>query len=172
MERLLVLGSNPGARKKRKTVGRGVGSGHGTYSTRGMNGQRQRTGSGKKPGFSRGQTSIFRRLPKFKGFKNVNRVSFQVVNVGKLNVFNDGDEINVVKLFEKKLISSKSKPVKILGDGELTKKLIIKVDRISTSAKLKIEKTKGTATELMPVAAEEKAEEGKEPAKESAKKSK
>jgi len=149
MERLLQLSSNPGARKKRKTVGRGVGSGHGTYSTRGMNGQRQRTGSGKKPGFEGGQTPLFRRLPKFKGFTNVNRVSFQVVNVGNLNIFNDNDEVDVVKLYEKNLISSKSKPVKLLGDGELTKKLMIKVDRISTSAKLKVEKAKGSVTELM-----------------------
>ena len=158
MDRLLTLQSNPGARKRRKVVGRGVGSGHGTYSTRGMNGQRQRTGSGKHPGFEGGQTPLFRRLPKFRGFTNVNNVSFQVVNVEKLNKFNDGDEINVVKLFESKLISSKSKPVKILGNGELTKKLNIKVDRISESAKLKIEKAKGTATELM---SKEKATEAK-----------
>jgi len=152
MDRLLNLQSNPGARKKRKTVGRGVGSGHGTYSTRGMNGQRQRTGSGKTPGFEGGQTPLYRRLPKYKGFTNVNHVSYQVVNVGNLNIFEDNEEIDVVKLFERKLISSKSKPVKVLGDGELTKKLNIKVDRISGSAKLKIEKAKGTVTELMPLA--------------------
>ncbi len=149
MDRLLKLESNPGARKRRKVVGRGVGSGHGTYSTRGMNGQRQRTGSGKKPGFEGGQTPLFRRLPKFKGFTNVNHVSFQVVNVEKLNVFSDNEEVDVVKLFEKNLINSKEKPVKVLGDGELTKKLNVKVDRISGGAKLKIEKAKGTATELM-----------------------
>lgn len=151
MDRLLNLTSNPGARKRRKVVGRGVGSGHGTYSTRGMNGQRQRTGSGKKPGFEGGQTPLFRRLPKFRGFTNINRVEFQVVNVGKLNQFEENSDIDVIKLFEKKLISSKSKPVKILGDGDLTKKLNIKVDRISESAKLKIEKANGTATELMKV---------------------
>lgn len=149
MDRLLNLKSNPGARKKRKTVGRGPGSGHGTYSTRGMNGQRQRTGSGKSPGFEGGQTPLYRRLPKYKGFTNPNHVSFQVVNVGNLNVFNDNDEVDVVKLYEKNLISSKSKPVKLLGDGELTKKLNVKVDRISGNAKLKVEKAKGTVTELM-----------------------
>lgn len=160
MERLLKLQSNPGARKRRKVVGRGVGSGHGTYSTRGMNGQRQRTGSQKRPGFEGGQTPLFRRLPKFKGFTNINRVSFQVVNVGNLNGFEDGTEVTVVKLYEKKIISSKTKPVKILGDGELTKKLNVKVDRISESAKVKIEKAKGTATELM--AKTEKTEEKSE----------
>lgn len=152
MDRLLNLKSNPGARKRRKVVGRGVGSGHGTYSTRGMNGQRQRTGSSKSPGFEGGQTPLFRRLPKFKGFTNVNNVSFQVVNVEKLNIFGDNEDVDVVKLYEKKLISSKSKPVKVLGDGELSKKLNVKVDRISGSAKLKIEKAKGTATELMAAA--------------------
>jgi large subunit ribosomal protein L15 len=159
MDRLLSLQSNPGARKKRKTVGRGVGSGHGTYSTRGMNGQRQRTGSKKRPGFEGGQTPLYRRLPKFKGFTNINRVSFQVVNVENLNSFNDNDEVDVIKLYEKKLISSKSKPVKVLGNGELTKKLTVKVDRISESAKLKIEKAKGTAIELMEKKAEEPAKE-------------
>lgn len=149
MDRLLKLKSKFGSRKRRKVVGRGVGSGHGTYSTRGMNGQNQRTGSSKKPGFNGGQTPLFRRLPKLKGFTNINHISYQVVNVADLNVFNDNDEIDVVKLFEKKLINSKSKPVKVLGDGELTKKLMIKVDRISASAKMKIEKAKGTATELM-----------------------
>lgn len=152
MDRLLKLKSNPGARKRRKVVGRGVGSGHGTYSTRGMNGQRQRTGSSAKPGFEGGQTPLFRRLPKLKGFTNINHVSFQVVNVENLNLFNDNDDVDVVKLFERKLIGSKSKPVKVLGDGELTKKLNIKVDRISKSAKMKIEKAKGTAIELMAVA--------------------
>ena len=93
---------------------------------------------------------FFCELLKLKGFTNVNNISYQVVNVGDLNIFEENEEINVVKLFEKKLISSKSKPVKILGDGDLSKKLIIKVDRISASAKVKIEKAKGTATELMP----------------------
>ncbi|MFO0780716.1 MAG: 50S ribosomal protein L15 [Candidatus Gracilibacteria bacterium] len=161
MDRLLKLQSNPGARKKRKTVGRGPGSGHGTYSTRGMNGQRQRTGSSKSPGFEGGQTPLFRRLPKFKGFTNPNHVSFQVVNVGSLNVFNDNDDVDVVKLYEKSLISSKSKPVKLLGDGEITKKLNVKVDRISGSAKLKIEKAKGSVTELMAAAEKTASKEAK-----------
>lgn len=149
MSLLQQLKSNKGARKRRKVVGRGNASGHGTYSTRGMNGQRQRTGSSRSPGFEGGQTPLFRKLPKLKGFNNPNHVTFQVVNVESLNVFEDGSEIDIVKLFEKHLIAHKDRPVKILGDGELTKKLNIKVDRISTSAKSKIEKAKGTATELM-----------------------
>ena len=149
MSLLLKLTSNKGARRKAKTVGRGNGSGHGTYSTRGMNGQRQRTGSGKRPGFEGGQTPLFRKMPKLKGFNNPNHIDYQVVNVGSLNIFEDNEEINVARLFEKSLIQVKNLPVKILGDGELKKKLNIKVDRISASAKVKIEDAKGTAIELM-----------------------
>lgn len=151
MKSLLQLKSNPGARKRRKVVGRGNGSGHGTYSTRGMNGQHQRTGSSAKPGFEGGQTPIFRKMPKLKGFNNPNHISFQAVNVSSLNEnFNDNDEVDVIKLFEKNLISQKNQPVKILGDGEITKKLTVKVTRVSASAKEKIEKAKGTVQELMP----------------------
>lgn len=149
MNKLLALQSNRGARKKKKTVGRGNASGHGNYSTRGGKGQTARTGSGYKPGFEGGQTPIYRRMPKLKGFLNPNRVTFQVVNVESLNCFEDGDEVDVIKLYEKKLISHKEKPVKVLGDGELTKKLNVKVDRVSKSAQLKIEKAKGGVQELM-----------------------
>jgi large subunit ribosomal protein L15 len=149
MSRLNSLKSNPGARKKAKTVGRGNGSGHGTYSTRGMNGQRQRTGSKKRPGFEGGQTPLHRKMPKLKGFTNINRIDYQVVNVGSLNIFEDNDAIDVISLFEKKLICRKDQPVKILGDGELKKKLAIKVDKFSASAKEKIEKAKGSITEFV-----------------------
>lgn len=146
MSKLQSLKSNPGSRKRRKTVGRGNGSGHGTYSTRGTNGQRQRTGSSRRPGFEGGQTPLYRKMPKLKGFNNLNRVTYQVVNVGNLNVFEDNDEVDVIRLFEKKLICRKDKPVKILGEGDLTKKLTIKVDKFSASAKEKIEKAKGAVT--------------------------
>ena len=149
MSNLLKLHSNPGARKKRKTVGRGNASGHGSSSTRGGKGQTARTGSGYKPGFEGGQTPFYRRMPKLKGFNNPNHISFQAVNVEALNIFENGDEVDIVKLFEKKLISSKNKPLKILGDGELTKKLHVKADRFSKSAKQKIEKIEGKITELM-----------------------
>jgi large subunit ribosomal protein L15 len=149
MSKLQTLASNPGSRHRRKTVGRGNGSGHGTYSTRGMNGQRQRTGSSKRPGFEGGQTPLYRKMPKLKGFNNLNRISYQVVNVGSLNVFEDNEEVDVIKLFEKNLICHKGKPVKILGDGNLTKKLTIKVDKFSAGAKEKIEKAKGAVTEFV-----------------------
>jgi large subunit ribosomal protein L15 len=146
MSSLLSLKRNPGATKRTKVVGRGNGSGHGTYSTRGMNGQRQRTGSQKHPGFEGGQTPLLRKMPKLKGFNNPNRVSYQVVNLGDLNNFEENSEIDVIKLFEKGLISHKNQPVKLLGDGEVKKKLIIKLDKCSASAKEKIEKAGGQIT--------------------------
>ncbi len=148
MSKLLDLKSNKGARYKSKRVGRGNASGKGTYAGRGMNGQNSRTGGGVKPGFEGGQTPLIRKMPKLKGFKNVNRISYQVVNVGSLSIFEENEEIDIVKLFEKKLISSKIRPVKLLGDGEITKKLIVKVDLSSASAKEKIEKAKGQVTTL------------------------
>jgi len=148
MSQLLELKSKNG-RKQAKRVGRGNGSGHGTFSCRGMKGQSARAGGRRRPGFEGGQTPLYRKMPKLKGFKNINRINFQVVNVEKLNNFEENDEINILKLYEKKYISNKSHPVKILGSGELTKKLIVKVDKVSLSAKAKIEKANGTVVELI-----------------------
>lgn len=134
-----TIKSNSGSRKHSRRIGRGDGSGRGTYSGRGGKGQTARTGSTKRPGFEGGQTPLIRRIPKFKGFKNPNRLPCQTINVERLNIFDDGAEIDTAKLFERKLISKKNQPVKILGDGELTKKLTLKVDACSASAKEKIE---------------------------------
>jgi large subunit ribosomal protein L15 len=150
MSKLLDLKRNVGATKRRKRVGRGNSSGHGTYSCRGMNGQNSRTGGGTKPGFEGGQTPLYRKMPKLKGFKNVNHISFQAVNVGSLSIFEENEEIDVAKLYEKKLISNKENPVKLLGDGEITKAFTIKIDKASASAKEKVAKAKGKITELMP----------------------
>lgn len=160
MSRLLTLKANKGARKSKKRLGRGNASGWGTYAGRGMNGQRSRTGSSAKPGFEGGQTPLYRKMPKLRGFNNINRITFQPVNVSKLNIFDDGEEIEITKLYERNLISHKNRPVKILGDGELTKKLIVKVDRISSTAKAKIEKVKGTAVEIMKQEAKAKGHKG------------
>lgn len=148
MSKLLSLKSNKGSRKKKKRVGRGNGSGHGTYSTRGMNGQNARTGGGTRVGFEGGQTPLYRKMPKLKGFLNPNYVKFQVVNVEKLNVFNDNDEVDVQKLRDKGLISNVTQPLKILGTGDLKKKLTVKADSFSASAKEKIEKVEGTTITL------------------------
>lgn len=133
-----------GSRKLPIAFGRGDGSGHGSFSGRGGKGQTARSGGNIKPGFEGGQTPLIRRLPKLKGFKNVNRVVFEPVNVGSLNVFEDGTTVDLVSLYDANLIRHKNRPVKLLGDGELTKKLTLKVDACSPSAKKKIEDKGGT----------------------------
>ncbi len=157
MTTLLDLKRNKGAVTKKKRVGRGNGSGHGTYSTRGGKGQTARTGSRATPGFEGGQTPLYRKMPKLKGFNNINRITFQVVNVGSLNIFADNEEVDTVKLYEKKLICNKMNPVKILGEGELTKKITIKADKFSASAVEKINKAQGKYIELMKASAEKAA---------------
>lgn len=132
-----------GAKREKRIIGRGDGSGHGSFSTRGCKGQSSRSGGGVKPGFEGGQTPLVRRLPKIRGFKNPNRVPFQVVNVGDLEKFSSGDTVDLVALFEIGLVSKKNLKVKLLGTGELTKKLTVKVDAASQSAQEKVEKQGG-----------------------------
>lgn len=143
MSKLLNLSANPGARKKKKRLGRGNASGRGSSATRGIKGQKQRTGGTIRPGFEGGQTPLSRRMPKLKGFKNPNRVPFQVINVDDLNLFEDNAVITNVELHEKRLINKASMPVKILGTGELTKKVTVHIDSASESAKKKIEAAGG-----------------------------
>jgi large subunit ribosomal protein L15 len=150
MDALLNLKRNKGATQTKKRLGRGNGSGLGTYSGRGGNGQTARTGGNIKPGFAGGQTPLYRQMPKYRGFRNPNRVTFQVVNVEALNIFEDGSEVNAQNLMEKKLVRSATLPVKILGHGELKKKLNITVEKVSESAREKIEKAKGQVTEILP----------------------
>lgn len=121
--------------KARKRVGRGNGSGHGTFSCRGCKGQNARTGGGVRPGFEGGQTPFMRKLPKLKGFKNPNHIEFQVVNVGSLNIFDDKATIDMKALLSKNLVCKKYMPIKLLaGKGELTKQLTIMVDGASQKA--------------------------------------
>ena len=135
----------PGSTKNRKRVGRGNGSGHGSTAGRGDKGQNSRAGGTKGAGFEGGQTPLAMRLPKLPGFKNRNRVEFAVVNVSRLEeLFVDGDVVDSDSLTAKGVIKSASAPVKVLGDGEITKKLTVKVDKISGSAKQKIEAAGGT----------------------------
>jgi large subunit ribosomal protein L15 len=149
MDALSNLRRNKGATKSKKRIGRGNASGFGTTAGRGSNGQKSRTGGNIPAGFAGGQTPLHRKMPKYKGFKNINRVEFQVLNVSDLNRFEEGSEINAQSLLEKRLVHSITKPIKILGNGELEKKLTITVDKVSESAKVKIEKAKGTVTVLM-----------------------
>ena len=131
------------ARKKRKLLGRGNGSGKGTYSGRGGKGQTARTGGNRRPGFEGGQTPLLRKIPKFKGFKNPNYEEYQVVNISQLNMFDDGAEITAEMLKEKSLIRRVTDPIKLLGDGELTKSVTISVNKASKSAIEKVESKKG-----------------------------
>ncbi len=142
---LEILKPPPGAKKKRKRVGRGAGSGHGKTSARGQKGQGSRAGKGVKPWFEGGQTPLFRRIPK-RGFNNRFRVEYQEVNIRRLNVFRDGDVVDKKALLDKGLISSLKQPVKILGLGHLKRKITIKVEACSSSALEKI-KEAGAAFE-------------------------
>jgi large subunit ribosomal protein L15 len=127
-----------GSVKATKRLGRGNGSGHGTFCGRGCKGQGQRKSGNVRPGFEGGQTPLIMRLPKLRGFKSPNRTESQILNVRDLDIFKDGDEVNVLTLIEKELIKHKDLPVKLLGNGKLTKKLTVKVHMISSSAKKKI----------------------------------
>lgn len=133
-----------GSTKRQKPrLGRGDGSGHGNFSGRGTKGQNQRAGGTRRPGFEGGQTPIIRRVPKLKGFRHHSQVIFQVINLEQLNIFKDGEEITAENLLAKKLIRKATLPVKILGMGKLTKKLSIKIPKISRTAREKIIKAGG-----------------------------
>jgi large subunit ribosomal protein L15 len=136
---------SPESSKRRKRVGRGDGSGHGTTSGRGTKGQLSRSGGKTRIGFEGGQMPLQRRLPHLRGFKNNRKIVFNVVNTGTLEDFKDGSTIDYKVLMEKGMIMKKNRPIKILGKGDLTKKLTIKANGFSGSAVKKIEKAGGKA---------------------------
>lgn len=144
---LSSLKNTPGARKNRKRVGRGPGSGHGKTSGRGHKGQMARKGHKHKLGFEGGQMPLVRRLPK-RGFKNPNRVEWQTVNVTTLNCFDADTEVTPIELLRAGLIRANRGGVKILGNGDLEKKLTVRADAFSATAKAKIEAAGGTAAEI------------------------
>ncbi len=137
--RLNELSPAEGSRKKRKRVGRGPGSGHGKTACKGNKGQNARSGGGVRPGFEGGQMPLQRRLPK-RGFKNPFRVEYQVVNVSDLGRFAAGSVVESSHLEQVGLIRSEKSPVKLLGEGEISSPITIKVNRASQSA---IEKVRG-----------------------------
>jgi large subunit ribosomal protein L15 len=133
-----------GSKKSRKRIGRGNASGHGTTAGRGTKGQLSRAGGGKGAGFEGGQQPLAMRLPKLPGFRNVNRVEYAPVNVSRLEAtFADGDTVDAEALKAKGIIKSTDVAVKVLGDGEITKKLTVRVDKVSASAQSKIEAAGG-----------------------------
>jgi len=141
----------PGSRKKRIRAGRGISAGRGKTAGRGMKGQNARSGGGKGPYFEGGQLPLFRRLPTLRGFRNVNRVEYQPLNVGQLaQDFSAGDEVTPDALIERGYIRQNGGPVVILGDGEIDVALTVKAHRFSKSARAKIEAAGGTV-EILPL---------------------
>lgn len=133
-----------GSRKTRNRVGRGIGSGNGKTAGKGHKGQNARSGGGVRPGFEGGQTPLFQRLPK-RGFTNINRKDYAIVNLDVLNRFEDGTEVTPEFLLETGVVSNVKSGVKILVNGQLEKKLTVKANKFSASAKEAIESAGGTA---------------------------
>ena len=131
-----------GATTAQKRLGRGIGSGLGKTSGKGHKGAKARSGGGKRPGFEGGQMPLTMRLPK-RGFTNKWRVEYATVNVDRLNIFEDGAVVSPVELIESGILKNVQDGVKILGNGEITKKLTVKANKFSESAKEKIEAAGG-----------------------------
>ena len=132
-----------GARKDGFRLGRGQGSGNGKTAGKGHKGQKARSGGMNKLGFEGGQTPLARRLPK-RGFTNINRKEYAVINVAQLNNFADGAEVTPAVLKEMGLVKNAKDGIKVLGEGELEKKLTVKANKFSKSAAARIEKAGGT----------------------------
>lgn len=143
--KLHELKYNDGAVKNANRVGRGTSSGNGKTSGRGQKGQNSRSGGGVRLGFEGGQNPLFRKVPK-RGFNNYNfKVKYAVINVSDLNKFEDGTEITPELLKDMGLVKKQLDGIKVLGNGELTKKLTVKASMFSKTAKEKIEKNGGKA---------------------------
>ena len=133
---------NEGARRDRKRIGRGHGSGHGKTSGKGHKGQLARSGGGTPLGFEGGQTPLYKRIPK-RGFNNINRVNYAVVNLSDLNKFEEGTEVTIDVLVATKMVRNVKDGVKVLGNGTLEKKLSVQANAFSKSAVEAIEKLGG-----------------------------
>jgi len=131
-----------GSRKVRNRVGRGIATGNGKTSGRGHKGQKARSGGGVRPGFEGGQNPLFRRLLK-RGFTNINRKEFAIVNLDALNRFEDGTEVTPALLVETGVVSNEKSGIKVLGNGSVTTKLTVKAHKFSASAKEAIEAAGG-----------------------------
>lgn len=145
--KLNELKYNSGSRSSKKRICRGLGSGSGKNGGSGNKGQNSRSGGGVRLGFEGGQNPIYRRLPK-RGFNNFTRVEYAIVNVRDLNKFDDETVVTPELLIEKGLVSSSNAGVKILGDGELAKKLTVKANKFSKSAE-EVIKNAGGSVEVL-----------------------
>jgi len=142
------LSPSPGSKKSRKRVGRGDGSGHGTYSGRGVKGQKSRSGYRMKRGFEGGQLPLIKRLPRMRGFTNIFRTRYSPVNLNKLNVFESGSEVTPETLVASGLVKSLRYPIKILAEGDINHPLSVRAHKFSAAAKAKIEAAGGSVEEV------------------------
>jgi large subunit ribosomal protein L15 len=147
--RMNDLAPTPGSVHKKKRIARGNSSGHGTYAGRGIKGQKSRSGPDLRIGFEGGQIPLVRALSRKRGFNNRFRVEFEPINVGQLSKLSAGSAVTTESLREAGIAKSRLLPVKILGDGDLSVKLSIEVERVSASAKAKIEAAGGSVTETL-----------------------
>ena len=136
------------ARKNRKRVGRGDSSGNGSFSGRGMKGQKSRSGKPLRPGFEGGQLPLIKGLPMKRGFNNIFKTQYSIVNVSDLQIFPEGTDISNKTLFEHGLINTLRHPVKVLGNGELSNKITIEATKFTKTALEKLEKSGSTAKEI------------------------
>ena len=137
-----------GTRRPRKRVGRGDGSGHGSFSGRGMKGQKSRSGGGVRLGFEGGQLPLIKKLPSMRGFTNISRKEYHVVNISSLAGLPAGTEVTPRKLVELGVVKKLRRPVKILGRGELEVSLVVEAHKFSRSAREKIEAVGGSVKEI------------------------
>ena len=142
------LSPAPGSKKSRKRVGRGEGSGHGTYSGRGCKGQKSRSGYRMSRGFEGGQLPLIRRLPRKRGFTNIFRIEYNIVNLDKLNLFEAESEVTPETLVAAGVVKSLRRPIKILAGGNIAHPLVVRANKFSTAAKAKIEAVGGKAEEV------------------------
>ncbi len=146
--RIHELSPAEGSRKKRKRVGRGPGSGHGKTSCRGHKGQKSRSGGGPRPGFEGGQMPLQRRLPK-RGFNNIFKKSYSIVNIKDLSRFAPNSSIDSESLRKAGLVKKEKDGIKLLGNGEISHPLVIQVHKVSKTAKEKIEASGGKVEVLL-----------------------
>ena len=137
-----------GSKKRRKRVGRGDGSGHGTYSGRGCKGQKSRSGFKMSRGFEGGQLPLIRRLPRKRGFTNIFRTEYSIVNIGELSIFEAGSEVTPERLVMTGVVKSLRHPIKVLAEGDINHPLVVKANRFSAAAKAKIEAAGGEVEEV------------------------
>ena len=143
-----TLSPAPNSKHARKRVGRGNGSGHGTYSGRGCKGQKSRSGHRMRPGFEGGQLPLIKRLPRKRGFVNIFRTEYSTVNLDKLSIFESGSEVTPEKLVAAGVVKSRRHPIKILANGDISYPLVVKANKFSAAAKAKIEAAGGKAEEV------------------------